>query len=55
VLNAAGAGPGYHMLQGEAGVIPVPPPGVVGKNKLSRISKIKSVNNKTITNTRTRH
>jgi len=29
--NAAGAGPGYHMLQGESGVIPVPPHGVVGK------------------------
>ena len=29
--DAAGAGPGYLMLQGESGVIPVPPPGVVGK------------------------
>ena len=31
MVNAAGAGPGYHMLQGESGVIPVPPQGVVGK------------------------
>ena len=31
VMNAAGEGPGYHMLQGESGVIPVPPHGVVGK------------------------
>ena len=28
MMNTAGAGPGYLMLQGEYGVIPVPPHGV---------------------------
>jgi len=33
VMNAAGEGPGYLTPQGESGVIPVPPPGVVGKTR----------------------
>ena len=33
MMNAAGEGPGYLMLQGESGVIPVPPHGVAGKTR----------------------
>ena len=33
MMNAAGAGPGYLMPQGESGVIPVPPHGVAGKTR----------------------